>query len=88
MAEYKTCDLYLAATIQAAGIKMIRHAQEDGRVYFYYQDEQEIVSKITQEFYSHLLEIDALALVENIKSLKTLCSEIKRDKRGGRHNYA
>jgi len=76
--EYKTCDLYLAASIQASGYKMTKNTQERERVYFHYDNNGDLVSRVTQEYLAHRLEVDALALVDNIRSLKSLCAEIKR----------
>lgn len=76
--EFKTCDLYLAASIQASGYKMTKHTQDRERVYFHYDNNGDLVSRVTQEYLAHRLEVDALLLVDNIRSLKSLCAEIKK----------
>lgn len=82
--DFKTCDLYVAASLQASGFRMSKHTQDRGRVYFHYKDDQKMVSRISQDYLSNRLEVDALSLVNNIRSLKSLCAEIKKNDRGYR----
>lgn len=86
--DYATCDLYMAAALQASGLKMKGHSVDREKVYFHYEDNTGLVSRITQEYLARQLEIDALTLVDNVRSLKSFCAQLKRDPATRRKRYA
>jgi hypothetical protein len=74
--EYKTCDMYQAASLMAAGCKMSRYTAERGRVYFHLDNRAGLVSGLVREYLAHRLQVDALSLVDHARSLKSLCGEL------------
>jgi len=74
---FSTCDLYLAAFFQSAGIKMLKATrdQKTKRVYFLFE-KNEIMQGLRVNYFSREAKIDALTYADNIKSLKSLCHNI------------
>lgn len=75
-AEFKTCDMYLAASLAASGCKLSKYTSEFGRVYFHIDGKSGDIPTLTKEYLARRLTVDALTLVDNVKSLKSLCGEL------------
>lgn len=73
--ETKTCDIYQAASLMASGCKLKKHVMEKGRVYFIFDNQGDFIPDLVAKYLSRQLTIDSLTLVDNIRSLKTLCAE-------------
>jgi hypothetical protein len=80
--EVKTCDMYLAASLMAAGCKMTRNTIDRGRVFFHMDNRTGLVPNLIKEYLARRLEVDALTLVDQARSLKSLCGELTGNKRG------
>jgi hypothetical protein len=80
--EFKTCDMYQAASLMAAGCYISRYTTERGRVYFHLDNRAGLVAGLVREYLAHRLQVDALSLVDNARSLKSLCGELTGSHRG------
>jgi hypothetical protein len=82
VADVQLCDLYLASCLVSAGVKMLKTSIVNNRVYFHFDRENEMLTRIKQDYLARNLQIDALTLVDNIKSFKSLCAELLNNRRG------
>ena len=80
--DVQLCDLYLASCLVTAGVKMIKTSIVSNRVYFHFDRENEMLTRVKQDYLARNLQIDALTLVDNVKSLKSLCAELLGSRRG------
>lgn len=79
--EYRTCDMYQAASLMAAGCKLVRYSSDKGRVYFHLDNRTSLAGSLVKDYLAHQLQVDALELVDKIRSLKSLCGEILGSRR-------
>jgi len=75
---YNTCDLYKAAFLLSAGCKMADQFRDkqSNRVYFVFE-KNEIVSDLEMRYFKRDAKVDALTYGDNVKSLKSLCHNVK-----------
>jgi len=71
---YRTSDLYYAAYLKVAGVEFIDTAREGARVFFLFQDDGEgtVMRGLRQQYFSGHAKVAALALVQEIKNMKSL----------------
>lgn len=74
--EYRTCDMYQAAALMSSGCKMERFTVDRNRVYFHLNNNAGLVSNLIKDLLAHKLDVDALTLIDNVRSLKSLCGEV------------
>ena len=74
--ELKICDMYLAASLIALGCQMLRYQVDNRRVFFFLENKEGRAQEMVQEYLARRLQVDALTLVDNVKSLKSLCGEL------------
>lgn len=74
----RTCDLYLAATMVTAGMRYEEPEVSQGRVYFSFSNDEGQVTDIRKKYLSRSLQVDALTMGDNVRSLKSLCAEMTR----------
>jgi len=77
--EYHTCDLYKAAFFLAAGCKMVDQFRDkvSSRVYFMFE-QNDIISDLEMRYFKRDAKVDALTFGDNVKSLKSLCHNVKK----------
>jgi hypothetical protein len=77
--EYTTCDLYKAAFFASAGCKMQDQFRDktSKRVYFVFE-KTEIMSDLEMRYFKRDAKVDALTFGDNVKSLKSLCHNVKK----------
>ena len=74
--DFSLCDMYLAAALVVAGLPMVNTTVLSNRVYFHFNKNDELISRIKHDFLARPLPIDALTYSDQLKSLKSLCAEI------------
>jgi hypothetical protein len=81
--NYKTCDMYMTASLRSAGCELEEYRLSNGRVYFtlVYKGTGG-VQGLVDCYLSGKLSVDALTLVNHVKALKTLCGEVTGNSRG------
>lgn len=69
--EYKTCDLYFAAYLQAAGCEMRRTSKDGSRLFFVFIDNGN-VDLLKIDYFGRKGKVVALDYADRIQSLKAL----------------
>lgn len=77
--SYNTCDLYKAAFLLSAGCKMTDQFRDkkSNRVYFVFE-RSDIISDMEMKYFKRDAKVDALTYGDNVKSLKSLCHNVKK----------
>ena len=72
--QYRTSDLYYAAYLKVAGVDFIDTEREGSRVFFLFKDDGEgtVMRDLRREYFSGHSKVSALALVQEIKNMKSL----------------
>ncbi len=76
--DYRTCDLYKAAFLLSAGCKMNDQFRDKAskRVYFVFEN-SDMMSDLEMKYFKRDAKVDALTFGDNVKSLKSLCHNVK-----------
>jgi hypothetical protein len=82
---FMTCDLYLAAFLQASGCKIVKNSTERKRVDFYFDDKDGLVTRLKDEYMIRGAQINAATYSDNIKSLKSWCADLMKQKGSRRY---
>lgn len=76
-------DTHLAAFLIASGHRLAEPARyQDGRITFKFQRSPE-VEKVCSDFYDRNAQVDALSVLETLRTLRAMITELKREG-GGR----
>lgn len=75
-----TCDLYMAAFLNAAGCKIVKHSTENHRVDFFFDNKDGLAARLKDEYLTRSAQINALTYADNVKSLKSWCADIMKQK--------
>lgn len=70
--DYRTCDLYFAAFLKAAGVPFVGANKVGRRTYFIF-DTEEGVRGYRDGYFSGTAQVSALRHANEIKNLKRLC---------------
>ena len=71
--EYRTSDLYFAAYLRVAEIKLIDAVRIKGRVVFVFEDKGAAVMRdLKREYFLGNAKVSALTFVQQIRAMKTL----------------
>ena len=75
--EFSTHDLYFAAFLQTAGVKLTRTARETGsrKVAFIFDTQAVNLPELKTSYYAQTARIAALPYANNVKNLKALCHQ-------------
>jgi len=68
---YRTSDLYYAAYLKVARVKLLKTEREKGRVFFIFEG-TEGINELKQEFFNRTAKVPALTYADEIKAMKTL----------------
>jgi len=68
---YQTSDFYETAVLYSAGMKLVNTSHSGQRINFYFNDFNNCESVI-KKYFAHELKIDAMDLIDAIKTVKTL----------------
>lgn len=72
--EYDTTDLYFAAYLQTAGVRMIRtDRQGQGRLTFVFDNSMSNIDGLKTAWFNKTGKVSALEYANNIKNLKHIC---------------
>lgn len=71
METCKISDFYEAAVLYTLKLKLINTEQENGRMYFTFEDADSCES-IINKLYANDLEINAMGLISSIKTIKSI----------------
>ena len=77
----RTCDLYMAASLVTAGLRYADPEVTQGRVYFSFANTDNQVTDLRKKYLSRSLQVDALTMGDNVRSLKSRCAELTRKER-------
>jgi hypothetical protein len=70
---YRTSDLYYAAYLKVAGVPFLDTEREGQRVFFLFEDgDAAVMRDLRQQYFSGHAKVEALALVQEIKNMKSL----------------
>lgn len=74
--HYRTSDLYYAAYLKVAGVKLAGTKREGGRVYFLFSEDGPVsLRELKQEYYNRSSKVAALTYADEIKVMKALTHE-------------
>jgi len=72
--EYHTTDLYFAAYLQVAGVRMIRtDKQGSGRLSFVFDDTISNIEELKTAWFNQTGKVSALNYANTVKNLKHIC---------------
>ena len=71
---YRTSDLYYAAYLKVAGVKLTGTQRDGGRVYFLFE-EAESMRELRDQYYNRTSKVAALTYADEIKVMKALTHE-------------
>ena len=69
--KYRTSDLYFAAYLKTAKIKLIGQEREGRRIFFIFEF-QDIIPELQQEYFNRVGKVAALTYADEIKAIKAL----------------
>jgi hypothetical protein len=71
--EFRTPDLYFAAYLHTAGVRMQTTVREGGRVYFIFDVSVSNIEELKTGWFNNSSKVPALPYANAIKSLKSVC---------------
>jgi len=69
--KYRTSDLYFAAYLKTAKIKLVGQDREGRRIFFIF-DHDEIIPELQTEYFNRTGKVAALSYADEIKAMKAL----------------
>jgi len=73
---YRTSDLYYAAYLKVAGVKLIGTDRDGGRVYFVFEEgDGSSLRELRDQYYNRTSKVSALTYSDEIKVMKSLTHE-------------
>lgn len=73
---YRTSDLYYAAYLKVAGVKLTATDRDGGRVYFVFEEgEGSTLRDLRDQYYNRTSKVSALTYADEIKVMKSLTHE-------------
>jgi len=76
---YRTSDLYFAAYLKVAGVKLIDTEWEGKRLFFVFEDKGgDIMRNLKKEYFSDYAKVNAMSYVQAIKLMKNLTFQEKK----------
>jgi hypothetical protein len=72
---YKTTDLYYAAYLKVAGVKLLNTVKEGGRVHFVFEN-ADILRDLRNEYFNRSSKVPALSYADEIKVMKALTHDV------------
>jgi len=76
---YRTSDLYFAAYLKVAGVKLLDTEWEGKRLFFIFEDKgQDIMRNLKKEYFSDYAKVNAMSYVQAIKLMKNLTFQDKK----------
>ena len=73
---YRTSDLYYAAYLKVAGVKLLGTDRDGGRVYFLFDEgEGSSLRDLRDQYYNRTSKVSALTYADEIKVMKSLTHE-------------
>jgi len=73
---YRTSDLYYAAYLKVAGVRLAGTKREGGRVYFLFEEaEGTPMRELRDQYYNRTSKVAALTYADEIKVMKALTHE-------------
>lgn len=73
---YRTSDLYYAAYLKVAGIKLTGTSKDKGRVYFLFEEAEDTsLRELRDQYYNRSSKVAALTYADEIKVMKALTHE-------------
>jgi hypothetical protein len=73
---YRTSDLYYAAYLKVAGVKLTGTTREEGRVYFLFGEaDPAAMRELRDQYYNRTSKVAALTFVDEIRVMKNLTHE-------------
>jgi hypothetical protein len=72
---YKTSDLYYAAYLKVAGVKLLNTVKEGGRVQFVFED-AETLRDLRDQYFNRSSRVPALSYADEIKVMKALTHDV------------
>ena len=73
---YRTSDLYYAAYLKVAGVKLLGTDRDGGRVYFLFDEgEGSSLRDLRDQYYNRTSKVPALTYADEIKVMKSLTHE-------------
>jgi len=76
---YRTSDLYYAAYLRVAGVKMSGTHRDGGRVYFLFDEEGVDMRELRDQYYNRTSKVAALSYADEIKVCKHLTHEARSE---------
>ena len=73
---YRTSDLYYAAYLKVAGVRMLGTERDGGRVYFVFDEGESVnLRDLRDQYYNRTSKVAALSYADEIKVCKALTHE-------------
>lgn len=73
---YRTSDLYYAAYLKVAGVKLTGTHRDKGRVYFLFEEaDSSSMRELRDQYYNRTSKVAALTYADEIKVMKALTHE-------------
>lgn len=73
---YRTSDLYYAAYLKVAGVKLTGTQRKEGRVYFLFEEADKAgMRELRDQYYNRTSKVAALSYADEIKVMKALTHE-------------
>lgn len=73
---YRTSDLYYAAYLKVAGVKLTGTQRDGGRVYFLFEEaDSASMRELRDQYYNRTSKVAALTYADEIKVMKALTHE-------------
>lgn len=69
--RYKTSDLYYAAFLKVAGVKLVGTEMEGRRMFFLFEP-SDAMRELKASYFNRVAKVDALSYVDEIKALKSM----------------
>jgi len=69
--KYRTSDLYYAAYLKTAQIKLVGHEREGKRIFFLFEFDPSL-NQLQQEYFNRTGKVPALTYADEIKAMKAL----------------
>ena len=75
---YETSDLYFSAFLRVAGVPLVSHTVEGGRVTFLFEDQGPATMRsLKTQYFTDTAKVPALSFVQSIKMLKALVASVR-----------
>ena len=69
--RYRTSDLYFAAYLKVAGVKLIETSQDKGRVFFIFEA-IEGLRDLRNQYFNRIAKVPALTYADEVRSMKSM----------------